>query len=185
MYVLEGGTSSRGDGGYIGVVHQSRPVYQGVVSHHPISWLPYQPRCHQDADQSGREGSPWLPDQPAAWDSPRTHTSNNIIYLVMLILNSVIFSYDSENNCVLNRVLQALNVCFLLKQGYDNTESSVRKACVFCLVAIYTVIGEDLKPHLSQLSSSKVAVLRFTTLAENVFPLCCYSARALCDFAPN
>uniref|UniRef100_A0A8C5E7U2 TOG domain-containing protein n=1 Tax=Gouania willdenowi TaxID=441366 RepID=A0A8C5E7U2_GOUWI len=43
-----------------------------------------------------------------------------------------------------------------LVQGYDNSESSVRKACVFCLVAIYAVIGEDLKPHLSQLSSSKV-----------------------------
>lgn len=43
------------------------------------------------------------------------------------------------------------------RQGYDNSESSVRKACVFCLVAIYTVIGEDLKPHLSQLSSSKVS----------------------------
>ncbi|KAI3358550.1 hypothetical protein L3Q82_014970, partial [Scortum barcoo] len=42
-----------------------------------------------------------------------------------------------------------------LIQGYDNSESSVRKACVFCLVAIYAVIGEDLKPHLSQLSSSK------------------------------
>ncbi|CAG10006.1 unnamed protein product [Tetraodon nigroviridis] len=44
-----------------------------------------------------------------------------------------------------------------LLDGYDNSESSVRKACVFCLVAIYTVIGEDLKPHLSQLSSSKVS----------------------------
>ena len=41
-------------------------------------------------------------------------------------------------------------------QGYDNSESSVRKSCVFCLVAIYAVIGEELKPHLSQLSSSKV-----------------------------
>ncbi|CAG5891656.1 unnamed protein product [Menidia menidia] len=43
-----------------------------------------------------------------------------------------------------------------LIQGYDNSESSVRKACVFCLVAIYAVIGEELKPHLSQLSSSKI-----------------------------
>ncbi|XP_078810748.1 CLIP-associating protein 2 isoform X6 [Oryzias latipes] len=46
-----------------------------------------------------------------------------------------------------------------LVQGYDNSESSVRKACVFCLVAIYAVIGEDLKPHLSQLSSSKLKLL--------------------------
>ncbi|KAL4617182.1 CLIP-associating protein 2-like [Arapaima gigas] len=46
-----------------------------------------------------------------------------------------------------------------LIQGYDNPESSVRKACVFCLVAIYAVIGEELKPHLSQLSGSKLKLL--------------------------
>nr|XP_054601262.1 CLIP-associating protein 2 isoform X50 [Nothobranchius furzeri] len=46
-----------------------------------------------------------------------------------------------------------------LIQGYDNSESSVRKACVFCLVALYAVIGEELKPHLSQLSSSKLKLL--------------------------
>ncbi|XP_061598543.1 CLIP-associating protein 2 isoform X21 [Cololabis saira] len=46
-----------------------------------------------------------------------------------------------------------------LIQGYDNSESSVRKACVFCLVAIYAIIGEDLKPYLSQLSSSKLKLL--------------------------
>uniref|UniRef100_A0A670ZG68 Cytoplasmic linker associated protein 2 n=1 Tax=Pseudonaja textilis TaxID=8673 RepID=A0A670ZG68_PSETE len=44
-----------------------------------------------------------------------------------------------------------------LIQGYDNSESSVRKACVFCLVAIHAVIGDELKPHLSQLTSSKVS----------------------------
>ncbi|XP_057625385.1 CLIP-associating protein 1 isoform X18 [Chionomys nivalis] len=46
-----------------------------------------------------------------------------------------------------------------LLQGYDNTESSVRKASVFCLVAIYSVIGEDLKPHLAQLTGSKMKLL--------------------------
>ncbi|KAI5621541.1 CLIP-associating protein 2 isoform X17 [Silurus asotus] len=46
-----------------------------------------------------------------------------------------------------------------LIQGYDNSESSVRKACVFCLVAIYAIIGEDLKPFLSQLSGSKLKLL--------------------------
>ncbi|XP_039771044.1 CLIP-associating protein 2 isoform X44 [Ornithorhynchus anatinus] len=46
-----------------------------------------------------------------------------------------------------------------LIQGYDNSESSVRKACVFCLVAIHAVIGEDLKPHLSQLTGSKMKLL--------------------------
>ncbi|XP_015709622.1 CLIP-associating protein 2 isoform X29 [Coturnix japonica] len=46
-----------------------------------------------------------------------------------------------------------------LIQGYDNTESSVRKACVFCLVAIHAVIGDELKPHLSQLTGSKMKLL--------------------------
>ncbi|XP_056883038.1 CLIP-associating protein 1a [Takifugu flavidus] len=46
-----------------------------------------------------------------------------------------------------------------LLQGYDNTESSVRKASVFCLVAMYSVIGEDLKPHLTQLTGSKMKLL--------------------------
>ncbi|XP_038827867.1 CLIP-associating protein 2-like [Salvelinus namaycush] len=46
-----------------------------------------------------------------------------------------------------------------LIQGYDNSESSVRKACVFCLVALYAVIGEELKPHLNQLSGSKLKLL--------------------------
>lgn len=50
-------------------------------------------------------------------------------------------------------VLTSVSVCL---QGYDNTESSVRKASVFCLVAIYSVIGEELKPHLAQLTGSKV-----------------------------
>lgn len=49
-----------------------------------------------------------------------------------------------------------------LAQGYDDTESSVRKASVFCLVAVYAVIGEELKPYLSQLTGSKV---RISTIA--------------------
>lgn len=59
----------------------------------------------------------------------------------------------------------SISVCFnrlnLVQQGYEHTESSVRKASVFCLVAIYAVIGEDLKPHLGQLPSSKVCFFVF------------------------
>uniref|UniRef100_A0A2K6AK91 Cytoplasmic linker associated protein 1 n=1 Tax=Mandrillus leucophaeus TaxID=9568 RepID=A0A2K6AK91_MANLE len=54
-----------------------------------------------------------------------------------------------------------------LLQGYDNTESSVRKASVFCLVAIYSVIGEDLKPHLAQLTGSKVCIKLQTSLGNS------------------
>ena len=59
--------------------------------------------------------------------------------------------------CVCLADFQSLTlVLAVCSQGYDNTESSVRKASVFCLVAIYSVIGEDLKPHLAQLTGSKV-----------------------------
>ena len=38
-------------------------------------------------------------------------------------------------------------------------ESSVRKASVFCLVAIHGVVGEEvLMPHLAELSGTKVAI---------------------------
>ena len=52
--------------------------------------------------------------------------------------------------------LGAVDVCGCCVQGYDNSESSVRKAAVFCLVAVYLVVGEDLRPHLAPLSTSKV-----------------------------
>lgn len=44
-------------------------------------------------------------------------------------------------------------------QGYDSSESSVRKAAVFCLVAVYLVVGEELRPHLAPLSASKLKLL--------------------------
>src|SRR4029434_4684128 len=65
----------------------------------------------------------------------------------MNVLLSLCFWSCSPSSC---------SLCHLSLQGYDNTESSVRKASVFCLVAIYSVIGEDLKPHLALLTGSKV-----------------------------
>ena len=41
-------------------------------------------------------------------------------------------------------------------QSYDHNESSVRKASVFCLVAIHMVIGDQLKVYLAELPGSKV-----------------------------
>lgn len=61
--------------------------------------------------------------------------------------------------CRQDAVVQCLILFGLPLQGYDNTESSVRKASVFCLVAIYSVIGEELKPYLAQLTGSKVRSL--------------------------
>ena len=37
---------------------------------------------------------------------------------------------------------------------------SVRKASVFCLVGIYMIVGEPLRPHLSDLNGSKVGIIR-------------------------
>lgn len=43
---------------------------------------------------------------------------------------------------------------------YDHVESSVRKASVFCLVAIHSSVGEEiLMPHLAELSGTKMKLL--------------------------
>jgi len=47
-----------------------------------------------------------------------------------------------------------------ITRGYCHSESSVRKASVFCLVAVYRIVGEDMKDHLPKLSSSQVRVCR-------------------------
>ncbi|CAM4936063.1 unnamed protein product [Rotaria socialis] len=43
--------------------------------------------------------------------------------------------------------------------SWDHETSSVRKAAVFCLVAIYMVVGDALRIHLHKLSPSKVKLL--------------------------
>ena len=44
-------------------------------------------------------------------------------------------------------------------RGYCHSESSVRKGSVFCLVALHSVVGEDIREHLTKLSSSQVSKL--------------------------
>ena len=44
----------------------------------------------------------------------------------------------------------------IISQGYRHEESSIRKASVFCLVEIHGIVGEDLRPFLSVLTSSQV-----------------------------
>jgi len=46
-----------------------------------------------------------------------------------------------------------------LLKAYDNVESSVRKASVFCMVALHQLVGENLQPHLSCLNGSKLKLL--------------------------
>lgn len=46
-----------------------------------------------------------------------------------------------------------------LMRGYSHQESTVRKASVFCLVAVHSVVGPEMKEHLTKLSSSQVTVM--------------------------
>jgi CLIP-associating protein 1/2 len=47
-----------------------------------------------------------------------------------------------------------------LLKAYDNVESSVRKAAVFCIVSLHQLVGEDvLQPHLECLNGSKMKLL--------------------------
>lgn len=46
-----------------------------------------------------------------------------------------------------------------LLKAYDNVESSVRKASVFCMVAMHQIAGDQLQPHLSSLNGSKLKLL--------------------------
>ncbi|XP_014214281.1 CLIP-associating protein 1 isoform X2 [Copidosoma floridanum] len=47
-----------------------------------------------------------------------------------------------------------------LIKAYDDTESTVRKSAVFCIVAIHAAVGEEvLQPHLGSLYGSKLKLL--------------------------
>ncbi len=50
-------------------------------------------------------------------------------------------------------------MCVFNLQSYDNVESSVRKAAVFCMVALHQPVGEELQPHLEGLNGSKLKLL--------------------------
>lgn len=47
----------------------------------------------------------------------------------------------------------------VLVKAYDNSDSSVRKASVFCLVSIHSIVGEEIKEFLDDLSGSKMKLL--------------------------
>ena len=58
------------------------------------------------------------------------------------------------------RLSMAMCDTVLLLQAYDNVESSVRKASVFCIVAIHQLVGEGaIQPHLECLNGSKMKLL--------------------------
>ena len=51
------------------------------------------------------------------------------------------------------------DICPGLVKACEHTQSSVRKAAVFCLVSLYLVVGEQLRAHLQQLSAVKTKLL--------------------------
>jgi CLIP-associating protein 1/2 len=61
---------------------------------------------------------------------------------------------DQMNTDLCNKLLPEILNALLI--AWDSTHSPVRKAAVFCLVSLYMIIGENLRNHLTNLSSSKV-----------------------------
>lgn len=61
---------------------------------------------------------------------------------------------DQMSQDVCHKLLPAMLDSLLI--AWDSPQSPVRKAAVFCLVSIYMIIGDGLRTHLINLSSSKV-----------------------------
>ncbi len=73
---------------------------------------------------------------------------------------------DQMSHELATKLLPDLLNCLLV--AWDSPQSPVRKASVFCLVSLYMIIGENLRPHLTTLSSSKVnKSLKFPKFVNN------------------
>jgi len=108
---------------------------------------------------------PWLPFCMAALLPPE---------MVIRVLNPIIKTGDFPVNQaaikMLTKVVEKQTTDSMeihvaevmpgLLKAYDNVESSVRKASVFCIVAIHQLVGEaNLQPHLECLNGSKMKLL--------------------------
>lgn len=86
-------------------------------------------------------------------ESDHSHTTQAAIKLLTSAIGRA--RKDQLSERVVKDIVPALI------KGYDNPESSMRKAAVFCLVALHQVIGEEnLQKHLSTLSGSKMKLLQ-------------------------
>ena len=79
-----------------------------------------------------------------------------------------------------NDVITTVSCLFVFFQCYDHSESHVRKASVFCLVAIHNIVGESvILPYLEELPATKVStIVKTFTVLVNCFllsnpMLCC------------
>ncbi|NWT84215.1 CLAP2 protein, partial [Lanius ludovicianus] len=115
---------------------------------------------HKEVVRSAEEAASMLatsisPDQCIKVLCPIIQTADYPINLAAIKMQTKVIERVSKDT--LTQLLPEIVPGLI--QGYDNSESSVRKACVFCLVAIHAVIGDELKPHLSQLTGSKMKLL--------------------------
>uniref|UniRef100_A0A673THZ6 Cytoplasmic linker associated protein 2 n=1 Tax=Suricata suricatta TaxID=37032 RepID=A0A673THZ6_SURSU len=115
---------------------------------------------HKEVVRSAEEAASVLatsisPEQCVKVLCPIIQTADYPINLAAIKMQTKVIERVSKDtlNLLLPEIMPGLI------QGYDNSESSVRKACVFCLVAVHAVIGDELKPHLSQLTGSKMKLL--------------------------
>ncbi|XP_068102283.1 CLIP-associating protein 1 isoform X22 [Hyperolius riggenbachi] len=111
---------------------------------------------HKEVVRAAEEAASTLassihPEQCIKVLCPIIQTADYPINLAAIKMQTKVIERISKES--LHQILQ--DIIPGLLQGYDNAESSVRKASVFCLVAIYSVIGEELKPYLAQLTGSK------------------------------
>ncbi|XP_068102290.1 CLIP-associating protein 1 isoform X29 [Hyperolius riggenbachi] len=115
---------------------------------------------HKEVVRAAEEAASTLassihPEQCIKVLCPIIQTADYPINLAAIKMQTKVIERISKES--LHQILQ--DIIPGLLQGYDNAESSVRKASVFCLVAIYSVIGEELKPYLAQLTGSKMKLL--------------------------
>uniref|UniRef100_A0A5F9D184 TOG domain-containing protein n=1 Tax=Oryctolagus cuniculus TaxID=9986 RepID=A0A5F9D184_RABIT len=115
---------------------------------------------HKEVMRSAEEAAAVLatsisPEQCIKVIGPIIQTTDYPISLAAIKRQTKVIARKSKET--LNLLLP--EIMLVLIQDYDNSESSVQEAGVFCLVAVHAVIGDELKAHLSQLSSNKMCVI--------------------------
>ncbi|NXG02557.1 CLAP2 protein, partial [Sakesphorus luctuosus] len=115
---------------------------------------------HKEVVRSAEEAASMLatsisPDQGIEILCPIIQTADYPINLAAIKMQTKVIERGSKET--LTQLLPEIVPGLL--QGYNHLQSSVRKASVFCLVAIHAGVGDELKPHLSQLTGSKMKLL--------------------------
>lgn len=82
-----------------------------------------------------------------------------VVFYLTIVLN-IVLSLVLVLTHILNNMGSGTNLVCLFFQCYDHSESHVRKASVFCLVAIHNIVGESvILPYLEELPATKVSTI--------------------------